>query len=45
MNMIEVCDMAFEADIAGASEESRVSVKVVTEVIKGTVKIITELLQ
>ncbi|WP_448244849.1 hypothetical protein [Pseudoxanthomonas mexicana] len=44
MNMIEVCEMAFEADIAGATEEARVSAKVVTSAIQAVAKVITELL-
>lgn len=41
---VEICELAFEADIAGAIEETRVSAKVVTSAISAVAKIITEIM-
>lgn len=40
---MEMASLEFTADVAGAIEETRVSAAVVKEVIKGVVKVVTEL--
>ncbi len=43
--MLKVESMEFTADVAGALEETRVSVKVVTSVISAAAKVISEALK
>jgi hypothetical protein len=40
---MEFASLEFTADVAGAIEETRVSSGVIKEVIKGVVKVVTEL--
>jgi hypothetical protein len=40
---MEFASLEFTADVAGAIEETRVSAAVVKEVIKGVVKVVTQL--
>lgn len=42
---IEFASLEFTADVAGAIEETRVSAAVIKEVIKGVVKVVTELMK
>ncbi|GGB99330.1 hypothetical protein [Pseudoduganella buxea] len=43
MDTLQVASLEFTADVAGALEETRVSVKVVTTVIREVARIITSL--
>jgi hypothetical protein len=40
---IEFASLEFTADVAGAIEETRVSAAVIKEVVRGVVKVVTEL--
>jgi hypothetical protein len=42
---IEFASLEFSADVAGAIEETRVSAAVIKEVIKGVVKVVTEMIK
>ena len=44
-NTFKVEELAFQADMAGAMEETRVSTKVITTAIKAVAKVISEALK